>query len=580
MMRVLLLSSAFNGLSQRAWIELRAEGHDVHRALATSEDAICRAAVDLDPDLIVCPFLRERVPAQVWQRWPTVIIHPGPVGDRGPSSLDWAITDGEPTWGVTALQAVEEMDAGPIWQTRTFRMPAQPPRKSALYNGPVADAAIDLVHDVVAKAADPSFVPVPLHAWTDARGRLRPMMRQEDREFDWAEPAEDIVRRIRAADGSPGVRTVLGGLAVSAFDAHLGAGTPGEPGTIALRRHGAVLVRAGDGAVWVGHLRARPEGEPVGVKLPATMVLADRLAGVPEALEPPPHPAGLDAYRELTYRRRGDVGVLTFDFYNGAMSTGQCRRLASALRHAVAQDTKVLVVGGGDVFSNGIHLNVIEAAHDPAAEGWRNIQAIDDVCRSIITCTDQLVVAAVSGNAGAGGVMLALGADRVLVRDGSVLNPHYETMGLFGSEYWTYVLPRRVGPLNAQLLTEQCLPIGIEGAVGLGLADACLPGELPAFRAQVLEDATRLARCRDHASLVEAKRARLRADELHRPLEAYRVQELAEMSRDLFDDRHGFAAARHAFVTKQPRPDRPRRTGGGNAAATRRREADWADLAG
>ena len=29
------------------------------------------------------------------------------------------------------------------------------------------------------------------------------------------------------------------------------------------------------------------------------------------------------------------------------------------------------------------------------------------------------------------------------------------------------------------------------------------------------------------------------------------IQELAEMSRDIFDDRNGFAAARHAFVTKQ-----------------------------
>ena len=55
------------------------------------------------------------------------------------------------------------------------------------------------------------------------------------------------------------------------------------------------------------------------------------------------------------------------------------------------------------------------------------------------------VVVAVGGNAGAGGVMLALGADRVVLRDGVVLNPHYRTMGLFGSEYWTYVLPRRIG---------------------------------------------------------------------------------------------------------------------------------------
>jgi putative two-component system hydrogenase maturation factor HypX/HoxX len=33
------------------------------------------------------------------------------------------------------------------------------------------------------------------------------------------------------------------------------------------------------------------------------------------------------------------------------------------------------------------------------------------------------------------------------------------------------------------------------------------------------------------------------------------VRELAEMSHDIFDDRNGFAAARHAFITKQ-RPGR------------------------
>ena len=83
-----------------------------------------RAVAEFDPDLVICPFLRERVPAEVWTNRRTIIIHPGPKGDRGPSSLDWAITDGAPEWGVTALQAVEEMDAGPIWGTRTFPIDA------------------------------------------------------------------------------------------------------------------------------------------------------------------------------------------------------------------------------------------------------------------------------------------------------------------------------------------------------------------------------------------------------------------------------------------------------------------------
>ena len=205
-MKILLLCSAFNGLTQRAWIELRRAGHDVTVEVASSEDAIVSAVQLFEPELIVCPFLRERVPADVWARYPTIIVHPGPPGDRGPSSLDWAIMDGERRWGVTALQAVDEMDAGPIWATRSITLPTTPARKSAVYNGPVADAAIELIGEVVAKAADATFRPEPLdYGRPDVIGRLRPAMRRSDRQFSWSDSTESILRRIGAADGSPGV---------------------------------------------------------------------------------------------------------------------------------------------------------------------------------------------------------------------------------------------------------------------------------------------------------------------------------------------------------------------------------------
>jgi putative two-component system protein, hydrogenase maturation factor HypX/HoxX len=563
--RILLLCSSFNGLSQRVWTELRADGHDVVVQTAGSDDVVRRAVAHVDPDLILCPFLRERVPEDVWRTRRTVIIHPGPEGDRGPSSLDWAITEDECEWGVTALSAIDEMDAGPIWGTRTFGLPVEPPRKSALYAGPVTEAAVSLAREVTAKAADPRFVPRPLdYSRSGVRGRPRPVMRQVDRAFSWSDPTEDVLRRIRAADGSPGVRTELAGLPVSVFDAHPGTAGPGEPGTIAMRRHGAVLVRTGDGALWIGQLRRVASGPGPRIKLPATMVLGDRLAGVPESLEP------RTGYREVTYRRRGPVGVVSFDFYNGAMSTAQCRRLAHMLQFAIAQDTSVLVLQGGQFFSNGIHLNVIEAKPNPADEAWRNINAINDVCREIITCTHQLVLAAVGGNAGAGGVMLGLGADKVLLRDGVVLNPHYRTMGLSGSEYWTYVLPRRVGVREAERLTGECLPIGAAEAVRTGLADAVLPGAPDEFDAAVIEHAYRLATSDHLAGRLAAKTAARTADEQRRPLETYRIRELAEMSRDIFDDRYGFAGARRAFVTKQRPPAEP-------AVPTARRPAD--DLA-
>ena len=102
------------------------------------------------------------------------------------------------------------------------------------------------------------------------------------------------------------------------------------------------------------------------------------------------------------------------------------------------------------------------------------------------TTTDRLTIAALCGNAGAGGVFLALAADRVWMHNGVVLNPHYKGMGnLYGSEYWTYLLPRRVGEARAREITSRRLPMSARGAVECGLADAHFGHAAPGVPARV-----------------------------------------------------------------------------------------------
>ena len=422
--------------------------------------------------------------------------------------------DAEPVWGVTALQAVQELDAGPIWASRTFAVDPDAPRKSTLYNGPVTDAAVALVHEVVAKATDPGFVPEPLdYTRPGVRGRARPPVRQADRGFYWSDPTEHVLRRIRAADGAPGVVTRLCGTSVAVFDAHRGRVEPGR--ACRRTRHGR---------------RASPRRRPRAHRRRRDL---DRSSALPRRQRPRPQASrddrprrpprrgsrgrGRRGYREISYRRDGPVGILDFRFYNGAMSTGQCRRLLAALRHATAQDTRVLLLRGGLPFSNGIHLGVIDAAAAPAAEAWDNIVAIDDVCEEIITCVDQLVVCSMAGSAGAGGVMLALGADRVVLRAAAVLNPHYRSMGLYGSEYWTYVLPRRVGARTARTLTTDCVPVGAAHAARIGLVDQVFSGEPDAFERVVERQAHRLA---DRRRLPAARRREARAPRRRRTAQA------------------------------------------------------------
>ncbi len=236
-------------------------------------------------------------------------------------------------------------------------------------------------------------------------------------------------------------------------------------------------------------------------------------------------------FREIWYEEENEVGYLYFDFHNGAMDTLQCRRLRDAYRLAVTQPTNVLVLmGGTDFWSNGIHLNIIEADDNPANESWRNINAIDDVILEIITTMTKLTVSAVWGGAGAGGAMALLAADKVCAREGVVFNPHYKTMGLYGSEYWTYLLPKRGGPLKALELTETPLPLGMKKAKAIGYIDEILSDEYTEYQAQVKQKAEVLAARPAYAQLLQEKNHRRQKDELAKPLAAYRAAELQHMS--------------------------------------------------
>jgi putative two-component system protein, hydrogenase maturation factor HypX/HoxX len=150
-MRILFLTSAHNSLSQRLWIELGERGHEISVCVAATGEAMIAAASREAPDLILAPMLKIAVPKEVWSRHLCLIVHPGIKGDRGPSSLDWAIANQEKSWGVTILEAADEFDAGPIWASYEFALKADPPAKSSLYRDQVTDAAVRGVLEAVAR---------------------------------------------------------------------------------------------------------------------------------------------------------------------------------------------------------------------------------------------------------------------------------------------------------------------------------------------------------------------------------------------------------------------------------------------
>ena len=589
-MRILLLTHSFNSLSQRLFGVLQALGHAVSVELDIADAVTEEAVAMFKPDVVLAPFLKRRIPETVWAQTVCLVVHPGIPGDRGPSALDWAITRGDTQWGVTVLQAVEDMDAGEVWAWEPFAV-RPGATKSSLYRREVTQAAVVAVLRALQRFTPASLQPQPGLDSTAkiTSGTWNPLMRQTERRIDWTrDSTATVLSKIAAADGSPGVLDTLFDHPCSLFDAHpasaqvAAAFSAHEPGSVLARRGPALLRRTVDGAIWIGHVRlgawatersAQVKEEPTQspatnvLKLAATRVFATQSAALPEL--PVPLMRDDDEWDELRYREFGPagarVGWLDFEFHNGAMSERQCQRLRDALRWVRTRSTQVLVLAGGqEFFSNGIHLHDIEAAQrvagDSAADAsMRNINAMDDVALEVLTLTDRITVAALHGNAGAGGCFLALAADLVWAHAGVVLNPQYKNMGnLYGSEYWTYSLPRRIGEAASRALMQERLPLTAADAVARGLLDASFGEGAQDFGDQVLERALALAATHNLGERLAEKQAQREQDEALKPLADYRSEELQRMHRNFYGFDPSYHVARHHFVYRKPHAWTPR----------------------
>ncbi|MCP4983716.1 MAG: hydrogenase maturation protein, partial [Gammaproteobacteria bacterium] len=398
-MRILLLCHAFNCLTQRLFVELQEQRHEVTVEFDIN-DEITRQAVELfQPDLIIAPYLKRAIPETIWKETRCLVVHPGIIGDRGPSALDWAILNDLDEWGVTVLQANAEMDGGDIWASVNF--PMRKASKASLYRNEVTEAAATAINLALQKIQQAGFAPQPQNE-TDSR--WQPLIQQSDRSIDWQrDDSATVIRKIRSADGFPGVKDHFCGRELYLFDASPEPDLSGKPGELIGRNETAICIATIDSAVWIGHLQDKNSPHPF--KLPATMVIQN-LPFINTETSLKTHP--------IQYHAINGIGYLSFNFYNGAMSTEQCHQLREALVRAKQQPTQIiLLMGGSDFWSNGIHLNQIEAAQSTADESWNNINAMDDLALEIINTENQIVISALQGNAGAGGVFLARAADEV-----------------------------------------------------------------------------------------------------------------------------------------------------------------------
>ncbi len=457
-MRILLLVTTFNSLTQAFYTRLKERGDEVAVAYAISESQMLEEIESFAPELILCPFLKAYLPPSIYERFPTYILHPGPRGDRGPHALEHALQAPKKMWGVVILRANAVYDGGDIYAQEPFAV--RHTYKASLYRQEVVAASLKALEaffvDLEEDRCEPQLLN-PIHT----------QFTQKNRAINWQEDdTQTIIKKIYLSDSHPGVLDEILGVPCYLFGAWEEERFRGGIKEVLAKRDGAICLGTKDGAVWISHLK-----EPGRFKLPATYVLKERLQGVKEERLPLIFDRSYKTFHEVWMEQRDEVAYLHFNFHNGAMSAAQCIRLKYAVEYLQHECEVLVLMGGEDFFSNGIHLNILEDSKKQGEDGWENINAMNDLVRAILFADEVVTIASFHRNAGAGGVFLGLACDYVVAKEGVVLNPHYKTLGLTGSEYHTYLLPKRVGKEMAQGLLDACLPISTSYAKRIGMID-------------------------------------------------------------------------------------------------------------
>ena len=204
-------------------------------------------------------------------------------------------------------------------------------------------------------------------------------------------------------------------------------------------------------------------------------------------------------------------------------------------------------------------LNILEDSQKQGEDGWSNINAMNDLVKSILFASDVITVASLHKNAGAGGVFLATACDYVLGEENVVLNPHYKTIGLSGSEYHTYSLPKRVGVVKATELLENCLPISMKKAKEIGLVDEVFHKEnyfdtLRDYSQSLLEDVDKFDDFLwDKEDYLEENKAYINS---------CKENEIKVMYPEFWEENSSFHKLRYDFVYKVSSLETPKRLKG------------------
>ncbi len=151
-------------------------------------------------------------------------VHPSKLPTyRGPSPIESAILNGDSQTGVSIMQLVAKMDAGPIYSFVQFELNGTE-TQAELYTSLGQAGASELVN-VLPRIIDGTLQATPQD---ESAASYCQLIQKADGIINWTQPAAKIERQIRALKSWPGSRTTISGTEIIITKAHV-SDSAGDP---------------------------------------------------------------------------------------------------------------------------------------------------------------------------------------------------------------------------------------------------------------------------------------------------------------------------------------------------------------
>ena len=173
---------------------------------------------------------------------------------RGAAPIQAAIRDGVTETGVTIMQMVPALDAGPV--ILTLRTPVEADETAGELQLRLAELGAEALIEALALLSIGRATAAPQN---DALASYAKKIVREDARLPFDAPSDRVARLVRAYDPKPGAWSTLNGLEVRCFGARDVPERSGAPGEVLEAGENGLVIACGEGAVRIADVH--PAGQ-------------------------------------------------------------------------------------------------------------------------------------------------------------------------------------------------------------------------------------------------------------------------------------------------------------------------------